>query len=113
MGLAHEYLEVPQSSARRMNIDVVGNIVPIVTHRRRIKGKQPERGDPQRVQVIELRGQTGKITDSVSIAVVEGTDAQLIENGVLVPQRIRIRIVLRLLVVGHELNSEALFNAQN
>src|SRR5258707_8093937 len=112
MGLAHEYLEVAQSPARRVDIDVVGNIISIVTHRRRIKGKQPERSDTQRMQVVELRGETGKITDSISIAVVEGADAQFIENGVLVPQRIRRRIVFRL-IVRHEWNSEALFNAQN
>src|SRR5580704_9017925 len=102
MGLAYEYLEVAQSPARRMDVDVVGNVVSIVAHRRRIKRKQPERSDAQRMQVIELRGQTGKITDSVRIAVVEGTDAQFIKDGVLVPQGIRRRIVLRLLIVGHE-----------
>lgn len=65
------------------------------------------------MQVIKFRGQAGEIADPVAVAVVEGTDAQLIENGILVPQRIRGRTVFRLMLGGHRWNSQALFDAQN
>jgi len=54
------------------------------------------------MQVVEFGREAGEITNPVTIAVVEGTDAQFIENGIFVPQRIRGETVFRLMISGHE-----------
>jgi hypothetical protein len=38
--------------------------------------------------MVELRRQTGKVTDPVIVAVSERFDVELVENGVFVPERI-------------------------
>jgi hypothetical protein len=49
-------------------------------------GKSPERGDTEVLDVIELLDQSAKVTDPVVVAVVEGLDVQLVDDGVLVPE---------------------------
>jgi hypothetical protein len=69
---------------------VVGDVVPVVAQRRGVERQQPECGDPDLVQVVEPLGETAEVTDAVAVAVVERADAQLVDDGVLVPERVAI-----------------------
>jgi hypothetical protein len=42
------------------------------------------------VQVVEALGETAEIADAVAVAVVEGADAQLVDDRVLVPERLAV-----------------------
>src|SRR5579875_279866 len=68
-----------------MDVAVVGDVVPVVTQRRGIERQQPQRRHPELLEVAELLDETPEIADAVAVAVVEGADVQLVEDGVLVP----------------------------
>ena len=86
--LVEKALEILQRAVAGMDVRVVGDVVPVVLERRGVHRLQPEAVDAERREVIELRRQPGKIADAVVVAVGERFDVELIENGVLVPERI-------------------------
>ena len=88
VGLADERLEVAQRAVLGLTLGVVGDVVAVVLQRRRIERQQPDRGDAQVLQVVELLGQPLEVADAVAVAVVEGADVQLVDDRVLVPERI-------------------------
>ena len=51
-----ERLEIVQRAVARVDVDVVGDVVPVVFERRRKERQQPETGDAQALQVVELLG---------------------------------------------------------
>ena len=69
---------------------VVGDVVAVVAAGRRIERQQPQRGDAEVLQIVELFGQPGEIADAVIVAVGEGLDVQLIDDGVLVPELVAV-----------------------
>src|SRR5689334_19120442 len=88
MRLAQKSLELGQGPAVGMNLQVAGDVVAVIAHRRRVKRQQPEGIDAERLEIIQLRGEARKIADTVAVAVVERTDAEFVEDGVLIPRRI-------------------------
>ena len=88
MCLAQEDAEVIQRAQVGIDALVVGDVVAVVAQRRRVEGQQPERRDAQIVQVVEPLRQAGEIADAVAVAVVERADAQLVDDRVLVPERV-------------------------
>ncbi len=89
MGLANERFEIAQVAVGRIDFGVSRNVIAVVAQRRRIERQQPQGRDAQVLQIVELRGQTGKIADAIVVAVVKRADVKLIDYRVLVPQRIR------------------------
>ena len=87
VGLSEEVLEVVERAAVRMDARVVRDVVAVVPERRGVEGKQPERRDPEVLQVVEASGEPAKVADAVAVAVLERTDPQLVEDRVLVPER--------------------------
>src|SRR5437868_8958570 len=88
MGGAQESLEIVQRAAFGMHAGIVRDVVTVVAHRRRIEREQPDGGDAEIAQIIELARQAGKIPYPVTIAVIERAYAQLVKDRILVPQRI-------------------------
>ena len=86
--LVDEAIEVLERAVARMDALVVGDVVAVVAQRRRVEGQQPERVDAEALQVVELLGQAGEVADAVAVAVEEGADVRLVDDGVLVPERI-------------------------
>ena len=89
-------LKIRERSVVRIDVVVIGDVVAVIAQRRRIKGQKPDRGDAQFLEIIELLDQSAKIADAVAVAVVEGLDVQLIDDGVFVPERIDGGITRRL-----------------
>src|SRR6185437_13109648 len=61
---------------------------PVIAQRRREEREQPDAGNAQVLEVVELGHQTGKIADAVVVRVKEGPYVQLIDNRVFIPERI-------------------------
>ena len=95
VGLAHELAEVAQGAVVRVHAPVVGDVVTVVLLRRGVEGQEPDGGDAQVLDVVELVDQSAKIADAVAAFVAEGLDVQFVDDGVLVPERIGA------VVVGH------------
>ena len=91
--------KILQRSKVGIDVEIVGNVIPIVTQGRGIKREQPDGGGAQLLQVVELLDQAPKITNAVAIAVMERLDVQLVDDRILVPKRIADP-VLRLSHVG-------------
>ena len=103
MRLLQKVLEIAQRAIGGMDIVVVGDVVAVVAPGRREERQQPDGGDAQVLQVIELFGETAKVAHAVVVAVVEGAHVDFVDDRVLVPQRIGIRDRRR--VVGRHLFS--------
>jgi len=85
MGFPDEEAEITHRPVTGMHAAVIGNVVAIVAQWRGIKRQQPDRGDSQFLDVIELLDQALEVADAIIVAVKIGLDVQLIDNGVFVP----------------------------
>ena len=103
MGRVQESLEVFQVPVAGVDRSVVGDIVAVVTQRRREERHQPDGGDAEFLQVIQLLFQPLEVADSVSIAVAEGADVDLVDDRVLVPEHILLQWHNRVLHSGRSL----------
>ena len=81
-------LEVTEVAVDRIDLVVIGDVVAVILERRWIEREQPERRDAEVLEVIELLGETGKVANAVSIAVIKRTHMELVDDAVLVPERI-------------------------
>src|SRR5260370_12029955 len=101
MRCIEERTEIVQCAKVWINIEVVGDVVAVITKRRRIKRKKPNGGDTELLEIIQLLDQTTEIPHSVAIAVTKSFDVQLVDDCVLVPKRIGFFAVR----LRHEANS--------
>jgi hypothetical protein len=88
VGLADEAADVAQHAVVRVDTREIGDVVAVVAQRRGIEREDPDRGDAQVLQVIELLRQAGEIALAVRVAVPERADMDLVDDRVLVPERI-------------------------
>ena len=90
--LPDEVVDIAQRAEHRVDVVVVRDVVPVITQRRRIKRQQPERVDAQVLQVGQLLDQAAEITAAIGIAVHERPHVQLVDEGVLVPERVVVQL---------------------
>ena len=88
MGGVEEELEVVEGAIRRVDVDIVGDVVAVVAQGRRKKGQKPEAGDAEVLQVVQARHEAGEVADAVVVGVGEGADMDLVDDGVFVPEGI-------------------------
>ena len=81
-------LKILQRSVARMHVEIIRDVVTVIAQRRRIKRQQPDRGDAELVEIVELLDQPAKIPYPVAVAIVKGLNMQLVDDCVLVPERI-------------------------
>jgi hypothetical protein len=86
--LADQVAEVAQRAESRVDAHVVGDVVAVVAQRRGIERQQPDAGDAEVGEVVELPRQPGEIAYAVAAGIEISLDVQLIDDGVFVPQRI-------------------------
>ncbi len=78
--------EVPEVAVARVDLVVVRDVIPVVAARRGLKGHQPDRGDPQPLQIVEAAHQSLEVPDAVGVGVHERADGEAVEDSVLVPE---------------------------
>src|SRR5262245_4284039 len=86
--LADERLEIGHLPIGRIDVPIVGNIVPVVAQRRWIERQEPQCRNAKILQIVELVAQALEIADAVIVGVKESLDVQLVDDRVLVPQGI-------------------------
>ena len=91
--LAQERAEVAQRAVARVDPLVVRDVVPVVTQRRRVEGQQPEAGDAEPLEVVELLREPGEVADAVRGRVAEGPHVRLVDDRVFVPERVAVGFV--------------------
>ena len=100
MGRTDKCLEVPQRPVTRMNIEVICYVIAIVPKGGRIKGKKPDRRRPKLLDIVELRRKTRKIAKPIPKTKKKTFDMKMIDDGVLVPERIVNSMVIDLHLKG-------------
>ena len=73
-----ERREVPEE---RVDVAVVGHVVPVVGLRRAVHRREPHGVDAQAGDGVEPGGQTRQVTDAVAVPVQEGADVDLVDDG--------------------------------
>src|SRR5207248_10478899 len=102
-----ERTEIIEGAEVRINIVVIGDVITVVAHWRWIKRQKPEGGDAEFLEVIEFLDQPAEIADAVAVAVVKRLDVELVDDGVLVPERVYRRILRRVRHETRQLAQEA------
>jgi len=52
-------------------IKIIGNVVAVIAHRRRIKRQQPDRRDAKFLEIVQLLHEPAEVAHSVAITVAE------------------------------------------
>src|SRR5260370_40707229 len=91
-GLLHEAAKVLHGPEIGVDVAVVGDVVTVVAAGRGIERQQPKRGDAEILQVVELFRQSDEVADAVAVAVGKSLDMELVDDGVLEPQLVRIEL---------------------
>ncbi len=113
LGFDDEAPEILHGAEIGIDVAIVGDVVAVVAARRGIERQQPQRGDAEILQVVELFGQPGKIADAVIVAVGKGLDVELIDDRILVPELVAVVVagrrffVHRLMIPGSFVASHA------
>ena len=83
-----EALDVAHRAVVGMHRAVFGDVVAVVAPRRGIERQQPDRVDAELGDVVELLHQAGEIADAVIVGIEERFHVQLVDDRVLVPERV-------------------------
>ena len=67
---------------------VVGDVVPAVTERGGVEGRQPQAVDAEPLQVVEALDQPGEVAGTDPLRVAEGAHQHLVEDRLLEPLRV-------------------------
>jgi hypothetical protein len=86
--LVEEEAEVVERAELGVHVGVVGDVVAVVALGRGIERQEPQGRDAEVLQIVELGGEAAEIADAVAVGVIEGSDAHLVDDRVLVPVRI-------------------------
>src|SRR5262249_47407295 len=88
MRLLQKSSEIAQVAVRGVDAGVMGDIVAVILERGRIEREQPQGRDSKVPEVVELLGESAKVTDAVAARVEESPDVKLVDDRVLIPLRI-------------------------
>ncbi len=72
----------------RIDVEIIGNVVAVVSQRGWIERQQPESSDAEFLQIIQLLHETAKVAHAVAIAVEKCLNVQLVDDRILVPKRV-------------------------
>src|SRR5260370_39761384 len=88
MGGVKEQFEVAQGSVARIYIDIVRDVVAIMSQGRREEWKHPQAGDAEVLQIVEPRDETGEVPDAIAIGILKCADVKFVDYGVFEPEGI-------------------------
>lgn len=83
--LMHHRREVTETAQSRVQVVVVGDVVPTVPPRRRVYRVEPDGGDTQPAQVVQPGHQALEVAYPVTVGILEHADVQGVEDTSSVP----------------------------
>jgi hypothetical protein len=101
MGLAEENLEVTESSIRRVDVGIVGDIIPIVAQRGRAEGKKPDGRYAEILKVVQFPNEPSEVSDAIPVAIGERADVEFVNDRVFIPERIIIKLKVFSPAISH------------
>src|SRR5205814_47064 len=101
MGRIKKGAKIIKGAEVRIDVEIIGDVVAVITQRRRIKRKKPDGRDAELLEIIQFLDQATEIAHSIAVTVAKRLNVQFVDDRVLVPKRID-NFTLRL---RHEANS--------
>src|SRR5690606_21538098 len=86
--LRHELAELLEGAELGQDLRVVGHVVAAVAQRRLIDRRDPQRVDPEPLQIVELGDETGEVAGAVAVGIDEGPHHHLVEHRAAIPLRV-------------------------
>jgi len=81
-------LEIVQRSVGRIDVDVVGDVISVVAQGRGKERQEPDAGDAEVLEIVEPREQSREVPNAVAVRVGKGSDVELVDDRVLIPEGI-------------------------
>ena len=88
VGRRDERVGVLQGAEARVDVAVVGDVVPRVVHRGDVERAEPHGIHPEVAQVGQARGGAGQVADAVAVRVGPRARVDLVDHGVAPPRRV-------------------------
>src|SRR5262249_16023305 len=85
MQCRHQPVEVGKRAEERIDVEIVGDVVAEIGHRRGIDRRDPDGVDPEPVEIIDAIEGAVQVADAVTIAVLKGARIDLIDDGLPPP----------------------------
>ena len=85
-GDGHELGEVAERAEARVDGVVVGDVVAVVAVGGRVERHQPDAGDPEPGEVVDVLGESAEVADAVAVGVGERLHVEAVDDGVLPPE---------------------------
>ena len=82
-------VEVRKGAEDRIDVAIVADVVAEVLHRGGEEGREPDRVDAERGDVLEVRSDPGQVSDTVVIRVGEAARVDLVDHRAAPPRRRR------------------------
>ena len=89
MGLAYKAVKVLQRSEERVDVTVIGNVIPEIRHGGRIDGRDPQSVDAKPHEIVQAFQDAAEIPDAIAIPVLERPRIDLIDDSLLPPNCLR------------------------
>src|SRR5438094_9172990 len=80
--------EIVEGAEGGIGVEMIGDVVAVITQRRRIKRKKPDGRDAELLEIIQFLDQATEIAHSIAVTVAKRLDVQFVDDRVLVPKRI-------------------------
>ena len=80
-GLVEQMLKIRHGAKDRRDVAIIGNVIPVVSHRRGVDRRKPDAPDPEVLQMIKLGDDPGQIPDAVCVTVAKAARVNLISGG--------------------------------
>lgn len=87
MGLREQIVEIVKAAEARIDAAIVGNVVAVISHRRGIDGRDPDRRDAQLNQIVEPPLDPLEVTYAVAIRILKRARVDLVDYARLPPER--------------------------
>ena len=88
--LAHQAVKVGQLAKDRVDVVIVAHVVAEIGHGRGIDRAEPDRVNPQPLQVIQLGDDAGQVAHAVAVRVGKAARIDLVDDAVAPPDRLWI-----------------------
>src|SRR5204862_1816957 len=70
-----------------INVETIGDVVSVIPQRRRIEGQEPNGGNAELLEIIQLLHQAAEVAHPVAVSVAKCFDVPLVDDRVLIPNR--------------------------
>ena len=109
--LAETFFKIVERAIRRVYAGVVRDVVAVVFQRRGIERQEPDGGDAEVLDVIQLLGESPEIAGAVAVGIEEGADVDFVDDAALIPERLGAETFGNVFFACHSLDSKNYFTA--